>query len=417
MAKALTQFAIENIRRCPVRREIPDKIPGLYLVAQPSGKKSWAFRYRFHGIPRKYTIGPYPAIGLKEARALASATAASIGRGQDPALIRSAAKARARLTAQADHDLVEAVIEQFIEKHARAKTRASTAREIERCLRKEVIPRWRGRHIQEIKRRHVLDMCDELLAAGKPTMANRLFSTVRRLFTWCIERGILEVSPIAGLPLPSPEVPRDRVLNDAELKALWEACEGVGSVFGPIVRLLILTGARRDEVAGIRWLELDLEAKTWTLPRERAKNNTEHVIPLSEQALVVLNGLIPDKRKDGLLFTTTGETPVSGFSKPRARLDAMMRKQLGTQPVLHWTFHDIRRSVASGLARLGQPVHVTEAVLNHRSGIIKGVARIYNRYDYAKEKAQALEAWGRYVEALVSDKPADNVVELATARG
>jgi integrase len=204
------------------------------------------------------------------------------------------------------------------------------------------------------------------------------------------------------------------VLGDDELKALWQACDGIGAKFGAIVRLLILTGQRRDEVAGMRWSELDLAAKIWTLPRERAKNDTEHAIPLSEQALAVIEGLPSERR--GLIFTVTGETHVSGFSRPKRQLDALIEKGLGA-PLPHWVFHDIRRSVASGLARLGQPVHVTEAVLNHRSGTNKGIARIYNRYDYASEKRGALEAWGRYVQRLVSGEPAGNVVELAAARG
>jgi integrase len=188
------------------------------------------------------------------------------------------------------------------------------------------------------------------------------------------------------------------------------ACDRIGWPYGPLVKLLALTGQRLSEVAKARWSEFDLEAGAWVLPSSRVKNGVEHTVPLSETALSILASLPRTASQDQLVFTSDGKSPPGGFSRAKRRLD-----ELAPLPS-PWVFHDLRRTLASGMARLGQPVHVVEAVLNHRSGTIRGVARIYNRHDYAAEKRAALEAWGRHVEKLLADQPADNVVELGIAR-
>ena len=215
---------------------------------------------------------------------------------------------------------------------------------------------------------------------------------------------------------------------------MQEACaafDQVGWPFGPFSKLLLLTGARRDEVASARWSEFDLAAKAWTIPKERAKNGVAHEVPLSEAALRIL-GALPrieaGRRSAGLVFTTNGVTPVSGFSKAKTAIDAAILAarrergvQLGRDPATvqapeEWTFHDLRRTVASGMAGLGFPPHVVEAALNHRSGTIKGVAAVYNRYSYADEKRAALDAWSRRLRVIVSGADASNVIELSGAR-
>jgi integrase len=172
--------------------------------------------------------------------------------------------------------------------------------------------------------------------------------------------------------------------------------------------LLILIGQRRSEIAEMRWSEIDFGAKLWSLPKERSKNGQAHSVPLSAQAIEILQGLPRVSGNLGYVFTTNGHTPVSGFAKAKQRLDAKL-----PQGMLDWTLHDLRRTFASGAARLGIAVHIVEAVLNHKSGTIKGVAAVYNRYSYDMEKRVCLEAWSRFVEALVTGETAKNVVELA----
>jgi integrase len=204
------------------------------------------------------------------------------------------------------------------------------------------------------------------------------------------------------------------VLSDDELRWTWAACDEIGWPFGPLVKLLALTGQRRDEVASVEWAELDLKSRTWRMPREKAKNDRGHEIQLSDAALEVLNS-IPSLGSD-LIFTTTGETSVSGFSRAKERLDAAMfaakREELGAKcaSIPPWRLHDLRRTAATGMARLNFPPHVVDKVLNHVSGTIRGVAAVYNRFEYLEERRAALEAWGRHVGRLISPAPANVVV-------
>ena len=197
------------------------------------------------------------------------------------------------------------------------------------------------------------------------------------------------------------------MLSDDEVRLVWRAFHSVGWPFGDIAKLLLLTGARRDEIAESRWNEIDLAAKTWTIAKQRSKNGVAHEIPLSDTAIRIVEHLprIGEKR-DGLIFTTTGETPVSGWSRAKATIDKAMveaLKERGGDAVQPWVFHDMRRTAASGMAGLGIPPHVVEAVLNHRSGTIKGVAAVYNRYNYAAEKRDALDKWAERVVAIVGE--------------
>ena len=413
MSKGLTVKGIESQKPGSARREVPDGLlAGLYLVVQPSGARSWAVRYRAAGVPRKLTLGPYPAIDLGNARELARKALVAVAEGRDPGEEKKAAR---QAPAKRERDLFEVVAGQFIERYAKANTRESTWRETERLIDKNVLPVWKGRAVQSITRRDVIDLLDRVVDRGAAVAANRVLAVVRRLFGWTVERGILELSPCAGVKAPTAERSRDRVLNDDELRRVWRATDVDGWPFGPLVQLLILTGQRRDEVANIRWSELDLEKRLWTLPKERSKNDTAHEVPLSDAALSVIGKLKKIAGKPGFLFTTTGETPVSGFSRAKHRLDALVLSGLRGEtvgPTPHWTLHDLRRTAASGMAKLGINLPVIEKVLNHTSGSFAGIVGVYQRHTFADEKRKALETWGRFVETVVRDEPSDNVVAL-----
>jgi integrase len=408
MAKPLTIKALENLKPAGRRREVSDGgMPGLYFVIQPSGKQSWAYRYRFNGRPRKWTIGPCPAIDLKTARELAREALRKVAAGADPCTEKKAAKAAALVPTGLD--LIETVTSRFVAQHAKRKLKAATAREIERLLEKEVVAPWCGRRLSQITRADIHDLLDGIVARGSPVTANRTLAWLRRMCAWAIERGLIEVSPCAGIRAPAAETSRDRILSDAELAAVWRAAEGLETPYNGFIKLLILTGARRSEVAEMMWREIDFDAKLWTLPAARAKNATEHQIPLSNSTIDVLRAL-PRIAGSDLVFTLSGRVPIRGFHVVKTRVDALM--PAGPS----WTLHDLRRTFASGCARLGIAVHVVEAALNHRSGSIRGIAAIYNRYSYDVEKCAAMAAWARHVQAIVSGETAANVVELARAR-
>jgi hypothetical protein len=273
MAKNLTQIAIDNLKPGSVRREVPDgKEAGLYLVIQPSGSMSWALRYRFEGKPRKFTIGPYPAIGLAKARAETSKAKSTIADGVDPAAQKTAAKRAEKASQEDESGLVEKAVETFIARYAKPKQKEATAYETERVLTKEIVGRWRGRHLSKITKADVHDLLDSIVDRGSPIQANRTLAALRRMCGWAVERGLLAASPCAGIKAPAAEKSRDRVLTDDELKAVWQASEAIGWPFGPLVRLLILTGQRRSEIAEMRWQEIDFDKRIWMLPRERSKN-------------------------------------------------------------------------------------------------------------------------------------------------
>jgi integrase len=400
----LTVRSVETIRPSAERREIPDGImPGLYLIVQPSGAKSWAVRYRHQGQPRKHTIGSFPTVDLKTARLLGGKALRAAAEGRDPG--REKMQSRA-----AKADSIDRVVEDFLERHVRRSNRPRSAQETERLLRLHVLPRWRGRTVHEITRRDVLDVLDRVVDGGAPIAANRTLAAVRKFFNWCVARDVLATSPCAGVKPPTAERSRDRVLSDDELRLVWQAADQVGWPFGPMVKLLALTGQRRDEVGRMQWSELDLDKQLWTLPAERVKNNQPHHVPLSDAALAVLKGA-PQIVGSPFVFTTNGTAPSSAYSKNKRRLDALLPADMSA-----WRLHDLRRTAASGMARLGINLPVIEKVLNHASGSFAGIVGVYQRHTFADEKRAALLAWGKVIAALIEGKHAERVVRSREKR-
>jgi integrase len=408
----LTDLQIKKLAPPKARREVPDgKVSGLYLVVQPTGAKSWAVRYRADGKPRKLTLGAYPAVDLATARRRAQEAVGEIAGGKDPARAKKAAR-EAHRAEKSTADRVEAVAVSFIERSVRRKAGPLWAREVERLLNVEIIPKIGSKRLGDVTRAEIHDLLDGIVDRGSPYTANRTLAVLRRMCNWAIERGIIAVSPVEKIKPPGAETARDRVLLADEIRFAWRAFDAVGWPFGDIAKLLLLTGARRDEIAEARWSELDLAAKTLTIAKERSKNGVAHEIPLSDAAIRIFEHLmrIGDK-KDGPIFTTTGVTPVSGWSRAKGQVD----KAIGV-PIPPWVFHDLRRTAASGMAGLGFAPHVVEALLNHKSGTIKGVAAVYNRYSSAGEKRQAIDAWARRLDAVVS-AGTSNVVSISAGRG
>lgn len=420
----MTTRWLQGLERKPApsaREEIADGgVKGLYLVRQPTGTMSWAARYRHDGKTRKLTVGPYPLIGLAEARQKAADALRLALEGQDPAGKKAAERAAARVGEPIiDRDQVSNVIDEFLKREIRPKNRSYEL--VEAIFRNHVTPKWGDRKIQSITRRDVIELTDALVDKGQPYAANRTFAHVRRLFNWAISRGVVDASPCGGLKLPGAEEARDRVLSDSELRVFWLATERLDEPFRGFFRVLLLTGQRRDEVAGIRDAEFD--GDRWTIPGERSKNGRANLVPVVSELQMVLDAIPRIDAPAGYLFTTTGQTPISGFSRVKARLDGLMldllRKEAGDvaqgvtlQP---WRIHDLRRTAATGMARLRVPPHVIEAVLNHKTGQISGIASVYNRFEYEDEKRSALSTWARYVATLVESK-VSNVISLGESK-
>ena len=413
--KKLTDLFVERVKPpAQGRVEYFDATFGsLALRVTETGHKSWSLYYRMGGRQHRFTIGAYPAIKPAQARREASAALERVRQGTDP----TEEKRQRRLMAAPEADGFATVLQDYLDRIGR-NLGPRSFKEVKRVLEREFLPAWRSRPIGTITRGDINRIVDGISARGADVQANRALAYLRAMFNWTVERGRLPVSPVTGMKPPAREQPRDRVLTDDEVRWLWRACDTRGWPFGPYVKLLLLTAQRRDEGAGIERAELDLEKRTWTIPREKAKNGRVHAVQLSTAALAVLNSI--PQIGNRFVFTVSGAAPVAGFSGAKRRVDAAMlaakREELGAdcEPIPHWTLHDLRRTAATGMAQLNIAPHVVDKVLNHVSGTIRGVAAVYNRFEYLEERRAALEAWGRYVENLVSPAPA-NVIAL-TAR-
>lgn len=398
LPKALTVRAIEAIRAGTTRAEIPDGlIPGLYLVCQPTGVKSWAVRYRVGGRTRKHTLGRYPGLDLANARELARRALIAVASGRDPGTEKVEARRATSDSAGQGYARFDKAASLFIDRYAKANTKEQTWRESERLIATHVLPLWRARLVQEISKRDVIELMDSIVDRGAPVSANRTLAVIRRMFGWLVERGVLIANPCANVRGPTAEKSRDRVLSDDELRAILRACDGLNEPFGALIKILALTAQRRDEVGQMSWREIDLDARLWTIPKERAKNGIAHDVPLSDPVVNVLKSIRRIAGSRDLVFTTTGETAVSGFSKVKKRLD------MAVPNAPPWVIHDLRRTAASGMARLGINLPVIEKVLNHTSGSFGGVAGIYQRHRFSDEKRKSLGTWAAHIKALIDE--------------
>ena len=403
MTKVLTAIAVAKMRPEAQRREVPDGgCQGLYLVIQPTGRKSWALRYRrpHDGRPAKLSLGPVsdvdgePTIGapmtLAGARRLATELKHQVARGVDP----GAERRSAGTFGEAVRDFVE---------HARKKNRSWRATE---KLLSGPRDRWEGRAVDAITEDDVFHAVDEARRRGEYA-ARATHAALSSMFAWLKGRRRVKANPVAGLEKPPAPPARDRVLSDEEVRALWAATERLCPQYRAAIRLMLLTGQRRSEVAGMRRGELD--GSTWTIPAARTKNKREHVVPLSGLATEVLAGVERDERcGDHVLSTTGGRTPISGWSKVKRRVD----KLAGFSD---WRLHDLRRTAVTGMARAGADLTVVERAVNHVSGSFAGVVGTYQKHRYSEEVRRAMEAWANLLAEVVGEGQ-DNVVRMGAAR-
>ncbi|TGN58589.1 site-specific integrase [Paracoccus liaowanqingii] len=395
----LSAATVDRMQPTDRRQEIPDSLcTGLYLTVQPSGKKGWQVRYRHSGVHRRMSLGAYPILSLAEARQRAREALAAATEGRDPAEEVKAARAP---KPEDDRDKIKILIVQYHKRHLSGlKSGDMVRRELDRF----VVAAWGERNIQSITKRDVIELLDGIADSGRVVTANRIRAYLNKFLNWAVERDILPISPATGIKPVSKEVSRDRVLTADEIRWFWAACEAEAFPWGPLGQMLLLTGQRLNEVA--QMTDGEIRGTLWHLPSLRTKNARAHDIPLSDAAQAVLAGVERVRNGSGYVFTTNAKTPVSGFHKARIHIaehmEAIASEERGEAVTIpKWGFHDLRRTAATGMARLGIPVRVTEAVLNHVSGTGGGIVAVYQRHDYADEKRQALEAWGRSVKLLV----------------
>jgi integrase len=435
----LTQPAIEKLKAPPSGRiEYWDnQLPSFGLRISETGRKTWVVMYRVGGKLVRETLGTAAVIpNVADARMRARESLIKAQAGVNPVEQRRVSERAAKQAEERKPKSFGETVDLYLDRYAEKNTRTSTHKETRRVLEHDVRLGWEHRSVTEITRRDVIELLDAIVDRGATVQANRTLAVLRRFFNWTVEREIITASPMAGLKAPTAETARDRALNDEEIRLFWAGCDKLGWPFGPMFKLLLLTAQRRDEVRGMEWTEIEpREKRVWAIPREKAKNDRAHEVSLSELAIEIIDGLprMSRPRTDSAgsepspyVFTTNGERPVSGFSKAKERLDKHMLellcaelgeagKDLERAEIDGWILHDLRRTAATGMARLNIAPHVVDRILNHVSGTIRGVAAVYNRHAYLEERKAALEAWGRYVESLVRPGAA-NVVPFAAAR-
>lgn len=439
MPVRLTELAVDKLvpKEAGKRLEVIDAAtPGLMLRVSGPRNKTWTALYRVagegglgkrkeatRGTLKKMALGAWPGVSLKAARDRAREVMEQADRGIDPAAAREEATARRKA------GTFEAVLERFVELHVKPNTKEGRfARDRAKALAKEAageappakgpkskpgrpaaeriiadnIPaEWRGRMIETITRAEVHELLDDVTTRHGEARARELRKHMGKLMNWAADRGHIAASPLSGMRRPElGYVARERVLSMEELRRVWDAAKAVGYPFGDAVRLIMLTGQRRSEIAEMEWGWVDAQQRTVEIPAARYKTKRPHVFPLSAPAWVLVETL-PKWNGGDCTFSTggrgrvAGARPISGFSKAKEVISAKIAKageKEGLPPMEPWTVHDIRRSVATHMARMGVPQEHIERVLGH---VVAGVAGTYNRYSYLDEKRAALEAWGK----------------------
>lgn len=403
--KRLTDRTLKALKPAPAgqRYEVMDAdVRGLGIRVTEKGQRTFVLVARYAGSknPTRRSLGEYPTFTLEQARTKARAWRDLIAKGIDPKEEEDQ-KRRAELRKQADS--FAAVVEEFAKRKLKDQRRGQ-------IVKRELLSfgeRWEGRPITSIERRDIIEAIKEVLDRGATYQAHNLLGHVRALFNWAIEAEDygLETSPcdrIRPKTLIGERKPRQRVLEDAELQAFWQATERITYPYGALFRLLLLTGARKSEMAQARWSEIN--GDLLTVPPERFKSDATHIIPLTREAMAILE-LLPRFAKGDYIFSTSyGAKPVKGFAKAKERLDELM----GTSKP--FVIHDLRRTVRTRLASLQVPDTIAEMVIGQGK---KGIQRVYDQHTYEAEMRKALELWAAKLCSIV-EPPPENVVKLKT---
>jgi integrase len=386
-AKTITRLALPEGKADVIHFD--DALPGFGLRLRKSGghlRRSWIVQYRRAGATRRLLLGSAEVLGAEQARAAAKKVLAEVALGGDPQAAKQTRRER-------DTHSLKALIDDYLAWKETSGVRARTFTEVRRYL---VGPYFRALHSMPVDRITRRDVAARVLAIARESgtvTASRARTALQAMFTWSMQNGLAESNPLVGTVAPKEAKPRERVLDDAELAAVWRAAGD--DDFGRIVRLLIVTGQRRTEVGGICWSEIDTERGEWRIPATRTKNAREHALPLSALAMSVIES-VPQRVGRDHLFGDWGPSGFTSWAWAKRYLD----KRLGDQ-VRPWTLHDLRRSTATRMCDIGVAPHVVEELLNHHSGHRGGIAGVYNRSRYEREVKAAVSLWADHVRTLI----------------
>jgi integrase len=386
-----------------------EQIQGLALRVTENGHRSWCFHYRSprDGKRARATIGTYPGTSLAAARGRASEARGHVEGGQDPRLaLAGQASAEMRVTG-----LVEVYVADLAARAVRSKA------EVERRLRKNVIPMIGDLKVAELRRRDVRNVTDPIVKRGSPTEAIRVFEDVRGMVRWAVQGEYMAANPLDGASKPAESMPRDRVLSDDEIGTLWRGLPkslARSKDCQRIVKLCLLTAQRSGEVAGLVPAELDLKAREWRLPAARTKNGHPHVVPLTDLAIKIIKEAIEAAGEGKPLFGLSSEAVARTILRANETSKERPRGRFNTGP---WSAHDLRRTALTGMARLGVAPIVLGHVANHRTTTRAGVTlSVYSQYTYDAEKRAALELWADRLAAIVGKEDAAKVVSIRKVR-
>ncbi|MFZ5557685.1 MAG: tyrosine-type recombinase/integrase [Pseudomonadota bacterium] len=391
-----TERAVRALRPAAARYEVFEAgRNGFGIRVSPAGVKSWIFVYRRRGKLNRVTLGRYPKMTLAEAHAKHAALRVLLDKDIDPAQEERYAREEA-LKAPTVLELAN----HYLERHARPHKRSWA--EDERILRKDILPRWGHRKAQDITRREVVALLDDIVDRGAPIAANRTLACIRKMYNFAIGRSILETSPCLAIKAPGKLVTRDRVLSDDEIRTFWTRLN-TSSMTRPIQLALLLqlvTAQRKGEVRAARWEDFDLKSGWWTIPAVSSKNGLSHRVPLSPLALAILDEIRHLADASSYLF------PSRGGDRPivHTAIDHALRLHQAHFGLERFTPHDLRRTAASQMTSLGISRLVVSKVLNHAES---GVTAVYDRHSYDAEKREALTRWADNLERLVGSDGAN----------
>jgi integrase len=390
------------------------QVPGFGVRVRASGTAAYVVMKRLPGDtkPTRVTLGRVGEITLQQARDKARGAISAVRQGIDVnrakrrALEERSAQREAAVRVRAETGYSPGTFGELATRYIeRECPRLARGGEIDRIIRRELLPMLGERRFTELRRRDLNGIVNAIAADGRPAAAHKVREVGKRVMSWADNEELIERNPFEGGKNPIHRQERARALSATEIAALWRAWETMGAPMGAFMRLALITGQRRSEIATMERPELDLEGRLWTIPPAKSKNRKTHLVPLSALAVEILEGL--PQIDDRYVFSTRAGTRISGFSKAKARAATL-------SGIMTWRLHDLRRTMATRLAELGVPHPVVATLLNHSPRGVMGVTAIYSRYQYLDERREAMERWAQRIGEIVNPPPA-NVVPLHAA--
>ena len=396
-----------DMKRQDFRIEAPDKKKGLVLSVYRNNTKIWRYIYKKEGVKRILTMGEYPRMTLSKATRSFLEYHEEVKSGGDPA-----ASKQGRIQAERDADTIKQLAAEYIEKWA--KPRKRSWKEDQRMLDHDIIDQWGARKAKDITRRDVILLLDSIVERGSPISANRTHALLHKMFRFAVGRDIIPFNPVTDMPKPAAEHQKDRVLSDGEIKTHWQgimASHQMSALTRYALLLQLITAQRQGEIASMRWDQIN--GDMWTISAERAKNGLAHRVPLSPQAITLLDAVkgISDESEYAFPSPKTGHIAPSAVGRALHRHLNKLDEPISKGTPEWFTPHDLRRTAATKMTEAGINRLTVSKILNHAES---GVTAVYDRHSYDKEKQQALEAWGRRLDAILTEKKDEgsNVVNL-----